>query len=453
MKQMNEVIHKKIWSLAFPISLEIILSITLLLTDTYFLSRVSDHMAGSVASTLPIIILLIFLFNAMAQGGGSVASQYLGAKKGADAASAYTAAFLLNLAAGLFFSIFFFLFHQDIVIWLGFSTDILEYASLYFSIVGAGMVLLAIKSFYFSAISSTGKMYWNTSITLIANFVNIVLNIAFINGVFGASYMGVKGVAIATVAAYIISVGLSAALVHIKLKIYFTNLWARQSLKKYMYSILSIALPSALEPVSYHLSQVCISILFIQLGYVALAARSYSFNIAEINFIWYYSIALATQILVSHLTGAQMFNRIHQQVISSLKQVILGSFIISGLVFAFAGQAFHIFTSNPEVIELGTTLLGLAIIYGPLCAINTVISYALRSTGDAKYTAYMGIVVMWVIGIPFCYLVGISMKYGAVGIFAGMTIDEFIRAILHYRRWQQRHWQHKGVVMNTELSS
>ncbi|HEX3029825.1 MAG TPA: MATE family efflux transporter [Clostridia bacterium] len=446
----SNVINKNLWVLTGPIFIELILSISLLITDTFFLSMVSDNAASSVGATLAVISVCMFLFEALAQGGGSVVAQFLGAKREDDAAAAFSASLFLNLVAGFLISAFFVLFHRNIAGWLGFSSKSLEYASVYMGIIGSTIIIQAAKFFYSSVISSIGKTYWNMIITVIANIINISINYFFITGAFGIPKPGVKGVAYATVISYVAAVIIAMIVVHVRLKICFAFRRFLDGFKTYSRSILSIAVPSALEPVSYHLSQMIIAIMIIKLGDIALGARTYAFNLSYINYVWYYAIAIGTQILVAHLVGAKLFDRVNKLLLKSLIQGAGGSLVITGLIFIFSRFLLSLYTKNEEILKLGTIVLGLGIAFGVLSTVNTIITMALRAAGDAKYTSFMGIIVMWVIGIPLCYYLGIYLNMGMVGVLLGMIIDELIRGVLNYRRWLQRKWEHTGVVVENE---
>jgi Na+-driven multidrug efflux pump len=111
---------------------------------------------------------------------------------------------------------------------------------------------------------------------------------------------------------------------------------------------------------------------------------------------------------------------------------------------------FGIFTSNPEILQIGATILLLTIILEPGRAFNLVIISALRATGDVKFPVYMGILSMWGISVPLAYLLGIHFELGLAGIWVAFIADEWLRGILMLIRWRSKVWVNKGFILHSQ---
>ena len=79
---------------------------------------------------------------------------------------------------------------------------------------------------------------------------------------------------------------------------------------------------------------------------------------------------------------------------------------------------------------------------------NLVIINGLKGAGDVDFPVRMGIVSMWGIGVVFAFLFGVVLKLGVIGIWLGISMDEWIRGIIMYFRWKSKIWQSK-VIVNT----
>ncbi|MDO8686448.1 MAG: MATE family efflux transporter, partial [Clostridiales bacterium] len=53
----------------------------------------------------------------------------------------------------------------------------------------------------------------------------------------------------------------------------------------------------------------------------------------------------------------------------------------------------------------------------------------------------MGILSMWVISVPLCYLLGIFLKLGLIGVWIAYAADEWTRGIINIIRWKSRLWE------------
>ena len=78
-------------------------------------------------------------------------------------------------------------------------------------------------------------------------------------------------------------------------------------------------------------------------------------------------------------------------------------------------------------------------------ATNIIVISSLNATGDVRFPFICGIIVMWIVSLPFSYLLGVYIGWGLVGVWIAYIIDEGLRAMLMYRRWHSRVWTTKSV--------
>lgn len=67
-----------------------------------------------------------------------------------------------------------------------------------------------------------------------------------------------------------------------------------------------------------------------------------------------------------------------------------------------------------------------------------VIVHSLRAMGDAQFPAFIGIVSMFLIGLPLAYFLTLHTSVGLVGVWIGLAVDEWLRYIILKRRWRQQ---------------
>lgn len=169
-------------------------------------------------------------------------------------------------------------------------------------------------------------------------------------------------------------------------------------------------------------------------------------------FIYLFALAIAqrTQILIGHKMGAGRFEAAYKRCLNSLRLSILIFFICSLVFSIFSKQLLSIFTTNENIIALGSMLIWITIILEPGRAFNIVIISSLRATGDVKYPIIIGIIVMWGVAVSLSYILGIQFGLGLIGVWIAFTIDEWIRGLLMLKRWTSRVWMTKSFVQNKE---
>ena len=93
-----------------------------------------------------------------------------------------------------------------------------------------------------------------------------------------------------------------------------------------------------------------------------ITARAYSNMFAMLSYIYGSAIAQATQIIVGYLMGARKVEETDRRVNATLRAAMLVSFVISLLLFLLCEPLFGLFTSDPQVLSMCRTIMGIEIL-------------------------------------------------------------------------------------------
>ncbi len=152
------------------------------------------------------------------------------------------------------------------------------------------------------------------------------------------------------------------------------------------------------------------------------------------------ALGLGTEILIGHLVGAGQFEEAYHTL---LKSVRTGLLLVSCAILPIALLAPYAlggFTHDAVIITEGTLLLRLAIVLEPGRVCNIIVINSLRATGDVWFPISMCAFSTWCVWVPLAWLLGIKLGLGLTGIWISMIVDEWLRGLMMYRRWKQRHW-------------
>ena len=442
----------KLWSLTWPIFIEMFLTFAVFFADSFFLSRISDEVAGTIGALFPVFGISALLLIMMAQAGTSVASQYIGGNRLDMVIPTYMTMVFLNSLIAVVMTAFLYFNAGNIGLWMGFTPQLNVHATAYTEVIALIWLIFGIRTAYSAILSSRGLTFWNMWSAIVLNVSNIGLNYLFLTGELGFPQLGIAGVAWASIISALLAAILGVLIVHKHIKIQFDVQGFVSKFRSLIRSILKIGIPSSLEPVAFQVAQVVMTLMIIDLGIVELGAKTFTSNIMIMGLTWTVALAIGNQIIVAHLMGARKFDAVNQQMHRSLILSIFGGFLIALSIYLFASPLFSIFTDDMRIISLGTTLLLIGLIVDPIRAVNIVAGSALKACGDAKYPAYLAMAVMGFIFIPLLYLFGIHWGYGLVGMWLATLCDESIRAIINYRRWRVRKWETSGVMTEAENS-
>ncbi len=453
-KPRRTVLEMSLWSLTWPMFVELVLSFTLGIEDSFYLAKISDHAAAAVGSVMPVFGVCNVVFQTFAQSGASVAGQLIGGERHERANRTLLATILLNGALGAGVALFFFAFHGRVGHWLGLDPEVYALATEFLRLVGPMLFIQALRLACASVINARGLTRFNMMSALFVNATNLGLNHVLTRGTWGLPRLGVSGVAYSTIAAQTIGLVISAVVVHTVVGVRWTgddagggapgHRW--RELRETVAPILDIALPSVVEPVSFQLNQLVLVGIVVSIGDVALAARTYTLNLIVFAFVWSFSLGLGTQIRIAHLVGAGRFDEASAQLHRSVRLGMLCGVVMMAILSAVARPLYGLFTQDPEVVRLGQVLLLLGLALEPCRTNNMIVGGSLRGSGDARYVSLVSVLLTWGIAIPLAYLLALRLHLGLVGVWLAMISDELSRGLMNYRRWQTGAWRTKGVL-------
>ncbi len=431
-----------LWKLTWPLFISLALSLSLIFSDAFFLSRISDDAAGAAGALNPLLGATVVLFSAVGQAGASVAGRLHGARRHGELPATYLALLCFNLAAGLLISALLFALHPYLPGWLGLRGASERFGQTYLGVLGGFQFLKAIQLAYGNMLNSRGETRWVMVEAVATNVTNISLNLAMAKGLWGLPRPSVGSVAGATVISLAFGMLFTIAVVHVRLKVRFPLRIGWPALRERLRPILHIGLPSASEPVCYQCAQVVINLLVISYGASALAARTYVSSFITISTVlWSIALGIGTQIAVSHRIGAGRFDDANRELHRALALAIVGNLTIAIGLALFQRQLLGLLTQDADVLRQAAPLFGIAIVVESGRAVNIVAGGALRSSGDARFTAVVGASMMWGVGVASAFLFGSVLGLGLTGIWIAMAIDETTRGVVNYLRWRSGRWR------------
>ncbi|MEQ6388222.1 MATE family efflux transporter [Bacillaceae bacterium S4-13-58] len=440
MDQQHQKKKLTLFTLTWPIFVEVLLHMLMGNADTLMLSQYSDNAVAAVGVSNQILSVIIVMFGFVATGAAILVAQNLGADREKEAGTIAMTSLGLNLWFSLALSIGLFVFSEQILGIMDLPKELMGEASVYMNVVGGLIFVQAMIMTVGAILKSYGYTKDTMYVTIGMNILNVIGNYFVIFGPFGFPVFGVVGVAYSTSISRFIGF---LVLLFLLLKRSEGSLPIRSFLsyqKAHVKSLLQIGIPSAGEHLSYNASQMLITYFIAQMGTVAITTKVYTQNIMMFIFLAAIAIGQGNQILIGHMIGAGEIEDAYKRCIRSLILSIFISIGMAGIVLYFAQPLLGIFTNNETIIAEGATLLLLTVILEPGRAFNLVVINSLRAAGDVRFPVYMGILSMWGISVTFAWFFGLYLGWGLVGVWIGFIADEWLRGIIMLYRWKGRKW-------------
>lgn len=447
MKHNKSVMNTSLFTLTWPILVELILQMLIGSVDQFMLASYSDNAVAAIGNVNQILNVLIITFGVISLATTIMVSQALGSGQFDKVSEIYSVAFFSNLAFSVVISAILFGLSSQIFTAMQLPEDLMEYAMSYMSIVGGFIFLQACQSTFSAIFRSNGMMKQIMFVSITINIVNILGNFLLIHGVDNfIPAMGVTGVAISSVV---------SRLVGCVMLWYMFNQFSQSRIsfrsltpfpKDTFVKMLKIGLPTGGEAMAYNVSQLLILTIINTMGTFVVITKSYSSMIVMFSWLYASAVSQASQIIVGHLIGANKHEVAQKQVLRTTFFATLISIVFSMVLFLLAEPIFSIFTSNPEVIALGKQIMFIEIFLEAGRAVNIMLVRACQAAGDIKFPVFLGVSFMWGVAVLFSYILGVVLGWGLVGIWIAMAMDECIRAIILFFRWRSGVWKTMKVL-------
>ncbi|RAL22392.1 hypothetical protein DL240_11115 [Lujinxingia litoralis] len=424
----------KVAGLSWPIVVSMLSFTAMELADTLFVGWLGTAELAAVGLATTATMLINGFFMGTLQGVSVVASQATGANLKERALQSASAGVLLAIPFGL---LVVGLSLLDVWIFqaLGGEAHVQAMAREYFGIraLGAGLwyVMLALSNYY----QGVGDTRTPMKINIAANVVNVVLDPILIFGVGPIPAMGIEGAAIATVIAQ--GIGLVAVLAHFVSK----SGLVRRVPAEVVRSIARLGLPMGVHYVLGIGAFTLFTALLARMGTVELAAHQIALKVVSVSFLPGKGIGQAATILAGQHVGA----RAYSEVATSYKAALALTWLLMGL-FGLSFWLFHdsiagVFTSDMATVALAGKLLMVAAVFQLFDATVIVTAGTLNGTGDTRFTMLAGIAGAWFMLVPFAYLFGYVLDWGAVGAWMGMVVEMLMLSIVLALRFWREGWK------------
>ncbi|MEI7024800.1 MATE family efflux transporter [Paenibacillus sp. y28] len=430
--------NMSLWMLAWPVFLEMLLQFMLGTADTLMVSHISDDAVAVIGISTQLFNAVNIFFTAVASGAGILVAQKLGAGKEEDARTVGILGLNVCIGIGLLLSVLLYAGAGPIASWLQLPAELQPLGQSYISIVGGGMVFLAIMTALSSVIRNTGNTRAPMYIGIGMNLIHVAMNYVVIYGAFGFPVLGLEGVAFSTtisrIAACVVMLAIFRSSFSRKMEWKEFRLFERPLFKE----TLKLSWPLGVNMSTWCFTQLIIFAFVAMIGAKELSTRTYMNTMESFCFMIGFSVALAGQIRIAHLYGSgegRVAYRNAFQVLWVGMVLVLANAL---LLCIFGRETIELFTADPEIVAMGVSLLALNLLLQPAKMLNMAIGNALTAVGETRYIMMTGMPSMWIIAVGMSYFLAIGLGWGLSGIYVAMITDEAIRGLAVLIRWRQK---------------
>ncbi|MDR3340934.1 MAG: MATE family efflux transporter [Candidatus Symbiothrix sp.] len=422
----TENIGKLLIQYAVPAIIAMTASSLYNITDSIFIGHGVGPLALSgLAITFPLMNLGAAFGSLVGVGASTLLSIRMGQKDYESANDILGNVFSLNLIMGIAFSIVTLIFLKPILLFFGAGHETLQYAHEFMVVILAGNVITHMYFGLNALLRSAGNPQKSMMATIYTVLINLVLNPLFIF----VFHWGIKGSAFATIISQIIVLCWQLHLFNDK--DYFIH-W-KKGIYKLKKKIVADSLSIGMAPFLMNAAS-CLIVILInhQLiskgGDLAVGAYGIVNRVAFLFVMIVIGLNQGMQPIAGYNYGAGLYPR----VISVLKKAILYAtgFMIIGFIIVqlFPHAVASVFTTETELIDIAVPGLRWVFLFYPLLGFQMVSSAFFQSIGKSNKSIILSMTRQVLLLIPILLI--LPKYWGITGVWASMTISDFISVIL-----------------------
>lgn len=429
---LNDPIPKLIRQIGIPASIGFFFNTMYNVVDTFFGGRISTRALAALSLSFPVFFLIIAFGSGLQTGATALIGSSLGEKNREQARMYGIQALSFGIVMSVVLTFLGYFLSPVLFRILGAEDQYLADALIYMRTIFYGTIFFMVNHMMNAVLQAMGdtKSYRNF---LIGSFLlNVGLDPWFIYGGFGLPAMGIRGVALATVAVQ------AGGIIYLAFRVKRTGLLAGAKLKDFLPKLKEFKDISVQGfPASINMLTVAAGIFVItyyagRFGQTAVAAYGAAVRVEQIVLLPTIGLNIAALTLSAQNSGAKRFDRVKETLNTALKYGAVLMAVGGVLVFFLAPYLMDLFTDDPAVLASGKLYLRIDALVLYAYVVLFVHVSALQGMKKPLFALIIGIYRQIAAPIAVFYLLSIAAGMGVKGIWWGICIITWSAALIAF---------------------
>lgn len=429
-------------TLAWPVVLQSTAGSILSLIIIFFIGRLGTAAITAVSLSEAIVSLPTVIVSGLSVGVTAIVARHAGAREPGQASTIAGQAMLLAFVLGTFFAIVLWL-SADLLLWVyRAQPDVMDLGRDYIRVSAPATIPVFIASCGVAILHALGDTRTPMAAMIIVEALAAGLGYALITGLWGAPALGVLGAGISraiasTVGAIVVLAVLikGKGLVKYDLRTAWLFNWAG------IRRILKVGLPALGDQLATQGAMHIYIITISSLGTTVYAAHALAMRVLGFTYVPLNGLTTAAAILVGQSLGAKEPDLAKRSGYLAQRYCAVIMACVGLITFVFAHELIDIFTDDPEVMRIGAQGLRIWAVAMPGVATSLTLASGLRGAGDTRWVLILTAIGMWTMRVGMGAVMVFLFRLGVSGAWISAVFDQFVRAILLWRRFAGGKWQ------------
>ncbi|UCD10075.1 MAG: MATE family efflux transporter [Dehalococcoidales bacterium] len=413
--------------------------------DMIWVGKLGQAAIAGVGVSGMAVMLLNSMMMGLAQGMRAVISRFVGARNFDGASHAARQAFVICAVFSSFMAIIGMFFAEGILVLLGLEPEVVVEGAVYLRILFVASVSMSFRMLIESIMQASGDTVSPMKMTLGFRIIHVILCPFLIFGWWIFPEMGVSGAALTNVIAQ--SIGTAIGIWYLfsgrtRIKVTLANFRIDLTM---IWRIVRIGIPALVSGLQRGATQMIIMWFVVPFGTAAVAAHSLNQRIEIMMLMPTFALGMASGVLAGQNLGAGQPDR-------AAKSSWIAVALVEGIMFVFcmviifaAEHIVHIFSTEPDVVQISATYLRIGILGYAFLGFVAVLMNSLSGSGDTLPPMIVAVSTVMVVTLPMAFFLSKYTSLGVYGVRWAMAAEMVVQAIIFTIYFRTGKWKTKYV--------
>ena len=435
--------YKAFFVITLTLALQNLIVFGVNLADSVMMGAYSETALSGVGICNNIQFFLNMAASGIASGMTVIASQYWGQKETKPIHRVSAVAMWLGIIFTMAIFTFAAIAPEALIRLFTDKEAVIAQAVEYLDVIKYTYLMFTLSTLLLAILRSVETVKIGFYVSLSSFAVNIFLNYALIYGKFGATEMGIRGAAVATLVSRAIELAVTVVYILFidkKLKIRIRDLFRvdMPMIKDYFRT----GLPLMMSSVSWGIAMSIQGAIIGRLIESAIAANSIATTLFQVATVICYASSNAACVLIGKTVGENMGMDIIKRRSKNLQLIFLAIGVASSAILLLAKTLIiDFYNATPETLEitnqfiwvLCVTVIGTAYEAPCLCGI-------VSGGGETSFVLKNDIIFMWLIVLPLSALSAFVFRLPVVVTFACLKADQILKCAVAVVKVNKFNW-------------
>jgi putative MATE family efflux protein len=406
-----------------------------LMADTAIVGHIGTPQLAALALAATLLTLATTLCNFLTYGTTAQVARLHGAREEARAGELAAQSLWLALGIGTALALVSIVFATPLLHLVGGGGHVAELAATYLRISALGLPCALVALAGQGYLRGVADMRRPLVIVVVANAVNLVLEVVF---VYGFDW-GLKGSAWGTVIAQL---GMGAAFVTALLR---APARSRRPSLTLIRPLMRMGGDIMVRTGALLGSFTVASAVLARVGAASLGAHQVAFGLFVFVALALDAIAIAGQVVVGGRLGAGDAEEAYAAARRMLELALLAGVVLGAVILALEGPLPRLFSGDAAVIERAHAIWPLFALMQPAAAVVFALDGVLIGAGDTRFLAWAMLGAAFGAYVPVA-LLALHFDWGIVGVWCGLLLLMAVRLTSLGWRFLGRRWAVTGAT-------